>query len=293
MYISPSGAATDKIPPANNSREVAALILIHPPMPELGQRRPLLSDVVVVGRDESADLTVARLAVSRCHAELRHQDGEGWVVADMGSTNGTFLNEGKVDDAALNNGDHIQFGDAIFKFVVGAAAMEFHDKMVRLTNLDGLTALYNQRHFCELVYEKMAKAKRVESDMAMIVLDVDGLSALNEERGRACGDLILKSVAKRCTAKLSAGRICARIEGGEFALFLPGTELDSALLLAEELRESIANTSVSFEGRSISCTASMGVAASAEGELSAPELIAESKKQLLAAKERGHNSTCP
>ncbi|MBL4636088.1 MAG: GGDEF domain-containing protein [Kofleriaceae bacterium] len=294
MPMLPSAIVTDKIPAADPSgASTASLVLIHPPMADVGLRRPLIGDVIVVGREDCADFTVARTAISRRHAEIRRVAGGAWVVADMGSTNGTFLNEEPVDDALLNNGDHLQFGDAIFKFVTGKAAMEFHDQMYRLTELDGLTALYNQRYFSEYVYEQMAKAKHVHSDMAMLVLDIDCLSETNEDSGRACGDVAIKAVAKCISKTLGKEHIAARVGGGEFAVFLRGHVLDEALQLAEELREAIAAQTVAFGGARVAMSVCVGVAASAEGELEAPQISSEARRQMVAAKERGKNCICP
>lgn len=294
MPLRPSAIATDIVPSAAPAAEsTASLVLIHPPMPELGLRQPLLSDVVVVGRDESADFTVVRTAISRRHAELRRHSSGTWAVADMGSTNGTFLNEEEVDDAPLCNGDHIQFGDAIFKFVSGQEAHEFHDRIYRLTDLDGLTALHNQRFFTESLYEQMDKAKRVESDMALMVLDIDDLSSINEERGRAGGDLAIKTVAKTISKWLDDNTTASRVKGGEFAVFLRGVELGAALQRAEELRELVAQRLLALAGIPIPLRVSIGVAASAQGELDASEIVLEAQKQLSSAKERGRNCICP
>ncbi len=287
-----AGSDSESGPVVANSNSGASLVLIHPPMPEIGLRRPLLKDVVVVGREDNADLTVGRGSISRRHAELRKgPDGE-WCVADMGSTNGTYLNDVEVDDAELEDGDHVQFGDAIFKFVLADSA-SYHDKVYAVTVLDGITSIYNQRFFFGHLEKQMAKAQRVKSDMAMIMIDIDWFADLNEERGELCGDSVLRAIARRISLQAKSEYLSARIGGEEFAVFMPGAELDDALDLAESIREAVDCESFSFEGNDFEVSVSVGVAASAEGELSARQLVAEAQKQLTAAKENGRNCVAP
>lgn len=270
----------------------ASLVLIHPPMPEIGLRRPLCKDVTVVGRDETADLTVTRGSISRRHAELRRGSEGEWLVADMGSTNGTYLNDVPIEDAELEDGDHVQFGDAIFKFVLADSAA-FHDKVYAVTVLDGITSIYNQRYFFGHLDKQMSKAQRVKSDMALIIIDIDWFSDLNEERGELCGDAVLRSLARRISLQAKAGFTAARIGGEEFAVLMPGGELDDALELAEAIRVAVHSESFAFEGNDFEVSVSLGVAGSAEGELSARQLVAEARRQLRSAKEHGRNCVAP
>ncbi len=261
-------------------------------MPEIGLRRPLARDIVVVGRDETADLTVTRASISRRHAELRRGDEGAWLVADMGSTNGTFLNDEEVDDAELEDGDHVQFGDAIFKFVLGDSAA-YHDKVYSVTVLDGITSIYNQRYFFSHLEKQMGKAERIKSDMAMIIIDIDWFSDLNEERGELCGDAVLRTLARRILLQTKSEYVSARIGGEEFSVLLPGAELDDALDVAEAIREAVHGEPFSFEGKEFEVSVSLGVAASAEGELTARQIVQEARKQLTAAKENGRNCVAP
>jgi len=279
------------VPPLSPSQG-ASLVLIHPPMPEIGLRRPLCKSVMVVGRDDNADLTVTRGAISRRHAELRRGPEGEWLVADMGSTNGTYLNDVEVEDAELEDGDHVQFGDAIFKFVLADSAA-YHDKVYSVTVLDGITAIYNQRFFFSHLDKQMTKAQRVKSDMAMIMIDIDWFSDLNEERGELCGDSVLRSLARRISLQTKSEHLSARIGGEEFAVFMPGAELDDALDLAETIREAVDCEPFAFEGNDFEVSVSLGVAASAEGELNAREIVAEARKQLTSAKEHGRNCVAP
>tara|TARA_R110002096_G_scaffold143328_1_gene299086 strand:- start:43035 stop:43826 length:792 start_codon:yes stop_codon:yes gene_type:complete len=261
-------------------------------MPEIGLRRPLCKEITVVGRDETADLTVTRGSISRRHAELRRGSEGEWLVADMGSTNGTYLNDVPIEDAELEDGDHVQFGDAIFKFVL-ADSSAFHDKVYSVTVLDGITSIYNQRYFFAHLDKQMSKAQRVKSDMALIIIDIDWFSDLNEERGELCGDAVLRTLARRVSLQTKAGFTAARIGGEEFAVLIPGGELDDALELAEAIRLAVHSEPFAFEGNDFEVSVSLGVAGSAEGELSARQLVEEARMQLRSAKKNGRNCVAP
>ena len=292
MALRPSDIPTDKAPVQAAGLSQASLVLLHPPMPDIGRRRVLSKEIVVVGREDSADFPVARSSISRRHAELRCVHGR-WEVADMGSTNGTFLNDVEVEDAVLRDGDHIQFGDALFKFVQSVASYRFHDTMHELIDRDGLTSLYNRDAFIACLESTMSHAAKRETDAVLIVMDVDGLAELNQKHGRICGDMFLRRLAQNISSSTSKEVTAARIDGGEFAVLIPNMALNEALVWAEELREKIDSTEYSYEGAAYEMTISLGVAASAEGELGAGEIVLEARAQMHSAKERGRNCLCP
>jgi len=102
----------------STDRGEACLVLLHPPGPDIGRRTPLTQRSYVIGR-ENADLVIPRSAVSRQHSTLSADDAGDWWIADLGSTNGTFVNEERIERRRLADGDQVRFGDAIFKFLNG------------------------------------------------------------------------------------------------------------------------------------------------------------------------------
>jgi hypothetical protein len=91
----------------------AELVLIERGQP--GRRIPLTQDRVVVGRQEGSDVMLADAGASRRHAELR-RDGDRWIITDLGSTNGTLVNERAVGERALEEGDRITIGRTVLEF---------------------------------------------------------------------------------------------------------------------------------------------------------------------------------
>jgi hypothetical protein len=81
-----------------------------PPAVEIEVRLPPSADAVTVGRSQECDVVVGEQTVSRFHAELRHGDGDGWTVRDLGSLNGTWLNGARVREARVFRGDVLRLG---------------------------------------------------------------------------------------------------------------------------------------------------------------------------------------
>jgi hypothetical protein len=82
----------------------------EPPALEIEVRLPPSADAVTVGRSRQCDVVVVEETVSRFHAELRHDDGDTWTVRDLDSTNGTWLNGTRVEEARVCGGDVLRLG---------------------------------------------------------------------------------------------------------------------------------------------------------------------------------------
>lgn len=95
--------------------EEGKAVLVVKKGPEAGTNFFLEKDVVTCGRDSGSDIFLDDVTVSRRHAEIR-REGNGWVIVDSDSLNGTFVNRNRVDRAPLKNGDEIQIGK--FKLVI-------------------------------------------------------------------------------------------------------------------------------------------------------------------------------
>ena len=97
----------------------SCLVLIYPPGPDMGKRFPLDRDEVVLGRGSDCDIQVDRDSVSRRHCRIVRNESQGWIVEDLGSTNGSYVNDGPIQQASLRDGDLLKIGAAIFKFLTG------------------------------------------------------------------------------------------------------------------------------------------------------------------------------
>jgi len=273
----------------------ACLVLLHPPGPEIGKRTPLTRQLYVIGRDTDADLVISRSAVSRHHAQLaRDEQGEWWTI-DLGSTNGTFVNEHRVQRQCLRDGDQVRFGDAIFKFLSGAnIESAYHEEIYRMTILDGLTGVHNKRYFLEFLDRELAGAKRHGHALGLVMFDIDFFKRVNDERGHLAGDHVLKELSTRIKTRMRREDLFARYGGEEFACILASTGLEGAVIFAEHVRNLIAERPVIFNEHSIPVTVSLGVAcAYNEPALDPPTLIKRADDNLYAAKRGGRNQVVP
>ncbi|MDJ0806366.1 MAG: DUF484 family protein [Gammaproteobacteria bacterium] len=125
---------------------------------------------------------------------------------------------------------------------------------------DPLTELHNRRYLDRRLDEELARASRYHQPMSCLFVDADHFKKINDTYGHKAGDTALRELAVRIRSQLRANDIATRYGGEEFALLLPQTTLDEALLLAERIRLEIANTPIPLDdGNDIWITVSIGV----------------------------------
>jgi diguanylate cyclase (GGDEF)-like protein len=151
---------------------------------------------------------------------------------------------------------------------------------------DPLTGLYNRRYFQDCLDRELKAADRHGSIVSLIMLDLDHLKRINDTLGHRAGDACLAHVGNMMRATVRDLDICARYGGEEFVILLPKCDRDSALNVAERLREAIANTPVAEVGQ---VTASIGVASYPTYARSCEELIEMADRAMYLAKAAGRN----
>jgi diguanylate cyclase (GGDEF)-like protein len=158
---------------------------------------------------------------------------------------------------------------------------------------DPLTGLHNRRHFFELAYREVERTRRYHSPLAAIMLDVDHFKRVNDKYGHDAGDEVLRAVARWCRINLRAVDIVGRYGGEEFVILLPATDLPRAQVVAEHLRQQLAQTSIIIGSRTLLVTASLGIATLEVGDSADLEkLLYRADQALLAAKRAGRNRLC-
>lgn len=157
---------------------------------------------------------------------------------------------------------------------------------------DGLTGLANRRQFDQFIQDEMGRARRNQSLLALLMIDVDHFKRFNDQYGHLAGDDCLKSVAATIRSSIQRpGDLAARYGGEEFAVVLPGTDAAGAMVLAEKIRLAVEQLQLVQESGELSrVTISIGVSALVPslGELPA-ELIAAADRALYLAKSSGRN----
>jgi two-component system cell cycle response regulator len=160
-----------------------------------------------------------------------------------------------------------------------------NQKLQSLAVTDGLTGLRNHRAFQDYLEEQFQVAMRNKQPLAMILMDVDHFKQYNDTYGHQAGDEVLRQVAQILSAHVREGDFVARYGGEEFVIVLPRTDLESAVAVAERLREAVQ----SAEWRLRPVTGSFGVACIRPDMETRQELIEAADQALYQAKKNGRN----
>lgn len=165
---------------------------------------------------------------------------------------------------------------------------ESNAQLDRLARIDPLTGLANRRSMEELLHSTVASAGRHHHDAAVLMVDVDHFKAINDTYGHAAGDDVLTSLATTLHEHLREADVVGRWGGEEFLVVLPFTDSEGAEVVADRLRERVAETPMLAGGQPISITISIGSAAWQQDEPLSP-LLHRTDAALYQAKERGRN----
>jgi diguanylate cyclase (GGDEF)-like protein len=282
--------ATSLPVPTTTDTHSAVLVVVYPPGPLLGRRLSLSGFDHIIGRLPDLELSVDIEAISRQHARMQY-DGAGWIVEDLGSTNGTFVNDVRVvSPRRLADGDLIRVGKAILKFLAGNnVEASYHEEIYRMTVMDALTGVHNKRHFIDALTQEIARATRHGLPLSLVMFDIDFFKRVNDTHGHLAGDAVLRDVGHRLQRRLRKGDLAARYGGEEFGVILPHTNRQGALVYAEGLRKLMESESIAYEQLQLQITVSLGVAELDPGFPSVEGLIARADAHLYDAKRSGRN----
>ena len=274
---------------ADGSRE-ACLVIIYGE--DLGRRVPLGSEPCVIGRSSKCDVQVDQESVSRNHARISRL-GDGYTIRDLGSTNGTYVNDELVDEIMMRDGDQLKIGRTIFKFIVGGnMEAQYHEEIYRLMTVDGLTELHNKRFFSESLEKEISRAKRYERPFSLVLFDIDHFKKINDTYGHLAGDAVLRQLGALIRGRVRRDDVPARTGGEEFAVILPEVSCEGAVILADKLRRSVEDSTFRFEGTIIPVTISLGVAEWDPNIEDPAELVKRTDEKLYDAKRSGRNRVC-
>src|SRR6476469_3074216 len=151
-------------------RNEACVVHIYPKGSLLGRRYPLGDGSVLIGRNEDCLVQNTDASVSRYHARVELRDGT-YHVTDLGSTNGTFVNNVPRTDWPLDDGDYLRIGNCIYRFLAGGnVEAEYHEEIYRLTILDGLTQIHNGRYLNEFLAREVVRSQRHDRPLSVLAL---------------------------------------------------------------------------------------------------------------------------
>ncbi len=266
----------------------SCLVEIHGP--QLGKKYLLDEAEFTIGRDVKNNIVVDLDNVSRRHAKITTKSGKSFVV-DLGSTNGTYLNDNEVlEETPLRTGDYVKVGGSIFKFLSGGNIETlYHEEIYQLTIVDGLTQVNNKRFFLEFLEREMGRCHRYNRSLSMIMFDIDHFKKINDVNGHLAGDYVLRELAHHVKQRIRKEECFARYGGEEFTVVMPESGSENARRFAEKLRKMVEDHPFSFEGKEIDVTVSIGVA-DMTGEMTEPlQFIKVTDANLYKAKKAGRN----
>jgi diguanylate cyclase len=153
---------------------------------------------------------------------------------------------------------------------------------------DALTGIPNRMAFDERMNDEFQRWKRYNNKLTLCLVDIDKFKGVNDTYGHKAGDIVLRTVAKKCASKIRINDCFCRYGGEEFALILPETDLSSSLSVAETLRESIEKCSFQYAEQSVGITISCGLA-QIRNKDTLDKLFQRADQALYKAKETGRN----
>jgi diguanylate cyclase (GGDEF)-like protein len=257
----------------------------------LGLQVELRDRPVMIGRAPDCSISLQHPSVSRNHCRI-WREGDSYWIEDCGSTNHTYLNGGAIARAQLRDGDQISVGGNAIKFFLGSSLeANYHAELIDLAIYDSLTGFFNRRHFCTVLDEEMGKTAEA-APLSLLMLDLDHFKQINDQYGHPVGDLVLSVVARIIRERTPSGMAIGRLGGEEFALALPGHDLQAAVALAESLRRAIEDCPVETMGHRLPVTVSIGVAQTDIRTYTRGTLLKHADDRMYRAKQEGRNRVC-
>lgn len=265
------------------------LVVLHGA--NIGASHCLEGAQTVVGRISAVEIQLVEESVSRRHAVVQQESG-GFSVHDLGSTNGTFVNDRRVEHSEVRSGDLIQIGDTTFKFLSGETIeSQYHDDIYRLSTFDSLTQAFNKRFFLNALECELNRSSRHGGAVSLVLLDIDRFKQINDTHGHLAGDRILMELASVVQRNIRKEDIVARFGGEEFAVVLPETIKDGARRVCEKLRALVEGHAFEYKDTKIPVTISLGgyTLEHVPRDADVDAMISRADAKLYEAKQAGRN----
>jgi diguanylate cyclase (GGDEF)-like protein/PAS domain S-box-containing protein len=227
-----------------------------------------------------------------------------WVnPEDRGLFMARMQRDGRVDDLEVQmktgTGRHfwVRVSSQRLRFhgediLIGAMAdvteqKETQDRLRDMATHDALTGAFNRRYLEELIRRELERAGRYAHPLTVGILDIDHFKRVNDTYGHNTGDEVLRAVSQRCKGMLRTNDVIGRYGGEEFVLVFPETDLAAAEVVAQRLREAVADQRVSAGGTPVQVTVSIGLASARGGSIQT--LMGQADAALYDAKHGGRN----
>ena len=191
----------------------------------------------------------------------------------------------------IGDGDFTDYEKEYVLSVAILAAIAINNAFLfEMTTTDMMTKLKMKHYFYTVLLEKMEQAALSERSLSIVMIDIDFFKKTNDTYGHQCGDAVLRRVARIIQAGVRTLDLAARYGGEEFCILLPDADLEHSRIIAERIREGVANSVTDYEGQSIRVTISLGVALyDPARDISGKSLIDRADRALYSSKQHGRN----
>jgi len=208
-------------------------------------------------------------------------DDDGMHIGYFGITRD--ITQRKKDEHALREANRLLRGQV-------QRINQLHEQLREQAIRDDLTGVYNRRHFVAVADREIARARRQQQPLSLVMLDVDFFKRVNDVHGHLAGDEALRVIGLLLRSTSRAEDLACRLGGEEFAVLLPGMDHLGAIERAQEWRGALASLKTRIGGSTeLSLTASFGVATFPQHAASVTELMRAADQRLYYAKETGRN----
>jgi diguanylate cyclase (GGDEF)-like protein len=276
------------VPPRTAVGIRACLVKIHPDGPGLGERHDIGDAALLAGRDVECDLRIEAPAVSRRHARIQPA-ADGYYVVDLGSTNGTFVNNQRVTKARLRPGDAVRIGSCTFRFLAADDLDAAYDAEIRrLANIDPLTDTHTRRSFLDALERELACAKGSGRPLSVLLFALDDFRTLADCLGPPGTDALVREAAARLRSWVRPGEVLGRISEQELAFVAPNATAAEAAERTRDICRQVSDQPFEHEGEKYPLLL-MAAACTADGHAAgALAFLHDAAKRLAVAKRAGH-----
>ncbi|OVE80830.1 hypothetical protein BVY03_05355 [bacterium K02(2017)] len=258
---------------------------------DIGKLYAIDSDELVAGRSTDCDIWIEDNTISRKHFKIK-KTGRTYQVIDMKSTNGTFINNKRVQSAALEAGDKIQISkDTIIQFDFFDEDRKIsEEKRYEMGVMDPVTSTFNKSYFLKRVSDEFSFSVRQNLPLSILMFDIDYFKMINDNFGHLAGDKVLQEMGQIVAGMIRNDDVFCRYGGEEFVIIMRNTSCQDAVNLAERIRKKIEDTTIEYDDDKIKVTISLGVATSIDKNFrDYVSLINDADKFLYQSKGNGRN----